>query len=417
MILRPFLRLRPLGLSRSYTTTPYLPLHTPSQNDFTHLIIGGGAVGLAIAARLSQIPHTETLLLERHSMVGSETSSRNSEVVHAGIYYPKDSLKTQLCIEGARKLYEVLPGAGLGFKKVGKWIVAQTPAQLERLHNIHTHAASLGVPTRFLSHNEVSAREPLIRAEAGVLESPNTGIMDSHGYMSYLESVISYNGGTVALNSPVTSISQLDSREGWEVEVTGETKITSDTVINAAGLGAVAIHNMIISNHHPGQMVKAYFAKGTYYTASNTSPGKISTLIYPVVEPRLGGLGTHLTLDMTGRVRFGPDVEWTSNPEDLDARTGLNLARAEEAVREYLPGLDKGSLVPDYSGMRPKLAPKGEGFVDFVIRDRGREGYKGWVDLLGIESPGLTSSLGIARVVEGILYGERGGDEWRVKGM
>ncbi|RPB28912.1 FAD dependent oxidoreductase [Terfezia boudieri ATCC MYA-4762] len=352
-------------------------------------------------------------------MVGSETSSRNSEVIHAGIYYPKDSLKTQLCIEGARKLYEVLPRAGVGCKKVGKWIIAQTPAQLERLHDIHNHATSLGVPTRFLSHKEASAREPWIRVEAGVLESPDTGIMDSHGYMSYLESVISNNGGTIALNSPVTSISQIDPGEsrGWEVEIAGESKITSDTIINAAGLGAVDVHNMIISKHHPEQMLKAYYAKGTYYTAANTSSGKISTLIYPVVDPGLGGLGTHLTLDLTGRVRFGPDVEWTPNPGDIDARAGSNLARAEEAVREYFPSLKKGSLVPDYAGMRPKLGPKGEGWFDFMIRDRAEIGYEGWVDLLGIESPGLTSSLGIARVVEKILYGEREGEEGRVEGV
>lgn len=240
--------------------------------------------------------------------------------------------------------------------------------------------------------------------------------MDSHGYMSYLESVISDNGGTIALNSPVTTISQIDPGEsrGWEVDIAGETKITSDTIINAAGLGAVDVHNMIISKHHPEQMVKPYYAKGTYYTATNTSLGKISTLIYPVVEPGLGGLGTHLTLDLTGRVRFGPDVEWTSNPGDLDARAGSNLARAEEAVREYFPSIKKGSLVPDYAGMRPKLVPKGEeGFVDFVIRDRADMGYRGWVDLLGIESPGLTSSLGIARVVEEVLYGESVGEEGR----
>ena len=234
--------------------------------------------------------------------------------------------------------------------------------------------------------------------------------MDSHGYMSYLESVITDHGGTIALNSAVTSISQRDPGEGWEVCVAGETKVTSDTIINAAGLGAVDIHNMIISKHHPERMIKPYYAKGTYYTARHTTPGKISTLIYPVVEPGLGGLGTHLTIDLTGRVRFGPDVEWTSNPGNLDAYAGANLEQAEEAVRGYLPGIKKGSLAPDYAGMRPKLAPKGEGgFVDFVIRDRGMEGYRGWVDLLGIESPGLTSSLGIARLVEEMLYGKREG--------
>lgn len=283
--------------------------------------------------------------------------------------------------------------------------MAQTPAQLERLQSIHAHATSLGVPTRFLSRSEAASREPLICAEEGVLESPDTGIMDSYGYMSYLESVIADNGGTVALNSPVTSIAQLDSGQGWEAEISGEIKITADAVINAAGLAAVDVHNMAIAKHNPP--VKAYYAKGTYYTAGNVFARKIGTLVYPVVEPGLGGLGTHLTLDLAGRVRFGPDVEWTANPADLDARAGANLARAEDAVREYLPSIEKGSLVPDYAGMRPKLAPKGEGgFVDFVIRDRGSEGYNGWVDLLGIESPGLTSSLGIARVVEEMLYGE-----------
>lgn len=389
--------------------------HTPAANaDFTHAIIGGGVVGLAIAQQLARRSSSpSTLLLERHPAVGTETSSRNSEVIHAGIYYGADSLKTGLCIRGKNLLYELCERHSVPHKRVGKWIVAQNQAQREALQRIHDFCVNeINVPVRWVSAEEAQRREPSVRAEAGILESPTTGIVDSHSLMVCLQGRLEEAGGTVALASAVTAIKPLGDNpkgsKGWEITVrdttTGETStVTAETIINSAGLGAVDIHNMIVP---PEQHKKMFYAKGNYFSYPASSP-KVSTLIYPAPEPGAGGLGTHLTLDLAGRIKFGPDVEWVDSPDDL----AVNSARLPEAIMEvkkYLPDLDETQLQPDYAGIRPKLGKlgavaHGKGFVDFVIRKE--EGYEGWVNLLNIESPGLTSSLAIAERVEGLLYG------------
>lgn len=264
------------------------------------------------------------------------------------------------------------------------------------------------MPTRWVSEEEVKRDGEGVRAICA-LESPTTGIVDSHGLMMCLLGLFEDAGGMLALNSPVVDISPLGDKpgsSGWEVQVkdasTGETStITAETIINTAGLGAVEIHNMIVP---PSQHKKLYFAKGNYFSYGSSHP-RPTRLIYPAPEPGHGGLGTHLTLDLGGRVRFGPDVEWVDSPSEL----AVNPARFEEAVLEikkYLPGIDETCLEPDYAGIRPKLGDKeavARGFQDFVIRRE--EGYEGWVNLLGIESPGLTSSLAIAEEVDGLLYG------------
>ena len=361
-------------------------------------------------------PGASTLLLERHGAVGTETSARNSEVIHAGSYYAPGSLKTRLCIDGKKRLYDFCARHAVPHRRTGKWIVAQTPAQRAALQRIHdVCAGDLGVPVRWVPEDERRRREPDVRAEAGVLESPTTGIVDSHSLMITLLGHFEDAGGTLALGSAVSAVTPLGSSgssrpgsEGWEVSVrdgeTGEeSTITAEVLVNAAGLGAVDIHNMIVPEDRKKQM---FYAKGNYFSYSGSSP-KVSTLVYPAPEPGLGGLGTHLTLDMGGRIKFGPDVEWVDSPDDL----AVNTARLPEAIQEikkYLPGVDEANLTPDYAGIRPKLgklASVADGkkpFMDFIIRKE--EGYEGWVNLLGIESPGLTSSLAIGEMVKKLLY-------------
>lgn len=343
-------------------------------------------------------------------MVGSETSSRNSEVIHAGIYYPKGSLKSKLCIRGKEMLYEICATHDVGHRQTGKWIVAQTDAQREALEGIYRLCREeLGVPMRWVGEEEIRRDGEGVRAEKGALESPTTGIVDSHGLMACLEGLFEEAGGVVALNSRVESIEpQGRGSGGWKVDVadaaTGEvSSITSETVVNAAGLGAAQIHNMIAPPERHRQL---YYAKGNYFSYSASHP-RVSRLIYPAPEPAAGGLGTHLTLDLAGRLRFGPDVEWVDSPDNLTAN-GARLQTAIAEIKKYLPGVDETVLEPDYAGIRPKLgaqgsAGSGKGFHDFYIEKE--TGYEGWVNLLGIESPGLTSSLAIAEMVEELMYG------------
>ena len=376
------------------------------------------------------------LLLERHSDVGTETSSRNSEVIHGGLYYGADSLKTQLCIRGRQLLYAFCEQYGVAHRRTGKWIVSQTPGQREALEKIHAFAQSFRggranleddevLPLRWVTADEARRREPAVRAEAGVLESLSTGIVDSHGLMQTLLGLFEQAGGVLAAGSPVVGIAPLgsggDGSGGWQlhvkpVDADEETVVTAETIVNAAGLGAADVHNLITqrddninNNNNIGRKheppMKLYYAKGNYFSYASSQP-RVSTLVYPAPEPGLGGLGTHLTLDLAGRMRFGPDVEWVDDPTNL-AVNAAQLPRAIEAIKTYLPGVDASALQPDYAGMRPKLLPAGgvakdKKAADFIVRSE--PGYRGWVNLLGIESPGLTSSLAIGEMVEKIVY-------------
>ncbi|KAM0283058.1 hypothetical protein ACHAQH_002659 [Verticillium albo-atrum] len=369
-------------------------------------VIGAGAVGLATARRLTSThPTSTTLLVERHAHPGTETSSRNSEVIHAGLYYGPGTLKTTLCARGRRLLYSFCEENGVAHRRTGKWIVAQNEAQREALEKIFRFVDDGGVdaPVRWVAEGEATRLEPEVRARAGVLESSETGIVDSHGLMVTLRGLFEEEGGTVAVQSRVEGVEPLGRHgsEGWAVTVadaaTGErSTVTAEVVINSAGLGAVDVHNMIVPVERRMNM---FYAKGNYFSYS-AGGLKLNRLIYPAPEPGAGGLGTHLTLDLAGRIRFGPDVEWVEDPEDV-APNAARLPQAVEAIREYLPGLDASALAPDYAGIRPKLLSTGA-FHDFVIRKEG--GFEGLVSLLGIESPGLTSSLAIAEHVEELLY-------------
>jgi len=291
----------------------------------------------------------------------------------------------------------------------GKWIVAQDADQLARLDGVFNHAASHDIPINRLTTEQAAEREPHVRAAGGALESPRTGIIDSHALMQSLLGAFEEAGGDVALGAAVTKIEPLaGGRGGYKVVaaaaaapaegvVDSAAEITADVVINAAGLGAVAISNMVLP---PARHMKAYFCKGSYFSYSLSQP-RVNTLIYPAPVKGHGGLGTHLTLDMAGRMRFGPDVEWVEDPGDLAANEG-RIADAILAIKTYLPGIDETGLAPDYCGIRPKIKPQGEGGADFAIRQE--DGFPGFVNLVGIESPGLTSSLAIAEYVNSILY-------------
>ncbi|KAF3917338.1 hypothetical protein ABW21_db0200882 [Orbilia brochopaga] len=391
------MRARALQIQRRLFSTT-----AAKSSDFAHCIIGGGVVGLAVASRLATKYQKPTLLIERHGELGTETSSRNSEVIHAGIYYPEISLKTQLCIRGKEMLYELCDSEAIPHRRLGKWILAQNERERNMLEGLHEKCKRLKVPTEFISNEEAEKLEPAVHAPYGVLNSPSTGIVSSHDLMAYLTGTLeSYD---VSLNTTVVDVKK--SRQGgYEIYTTESTAgsydittITADTVINAAGLYACQVSNMLLP---PSRHVTPYYAKGNYFSYSAGSP-RVSRLIYPCPEEGLGGLGTHLTLDMAGWMRFGPDVEWVHGPEDLVAREN-RLTEAVEAVAKYLPGVKCEALAADYCGIRPKLKPKGGGFQDFIVRQE--EGFKGFVNLLGIESPGLTSSLAIAELVDDILYG------------
>lgn len=408
MFSRPLFRLvrTPAIPAKSFSSTSHV------HADFTHAVVGAGAVGLAIARQLQGRDGASTVLIEKHGMVGSETSSRNSEVIHAGIYYGLTSKKGRLCIRGKELLYELCKKNSIPFNNCGKWVVAQDDQQYQELESLYEFTKQLGVPMRFVTEEEAKRRQPDVRAAGGILESPTTGIVDSHSYMQFLHGDFEDRGGVCALQSPVSRIDPIDGgRGGWEIftKIDGEeTSITAETFINSAGLAAIPLSNSLLPAE---RQRKPYYAKGTYFSYSSSRP-KPTTLIYPAPKPGLGGLGAHLTLDMGGRIRFGPDVEWVEDPSDYTVNDS-RMAEALEEIAEYLPAVDKSAINVDYCGIRPKLGKggalwKGDGkdFLDFYITKE--EGFEGWINLLGIESPGLTSSLAIGEEVERMMYGSAG---------
>lgn len=358
------------------------------------LVIGAGAVGLAVARACAQ-SGLETLLVESEHAIGTGTSSRNSEVIHAGIYYPKGSLKARLCVAGRQTLYDYCASHGVAHRRCGKLIVATHDEQGDRLQQIATAAVANGVDDlRWLDPSQAQAREPALQCIAA-LESPSTGIIDSHGLMLALLGDLEQAGGLLALRSPVTGGTVLPTPDdGMLLHIGGDepSEIIARRVINCAGLHAQAVAASI-QGIPPATIPLGRYAKGNYYTLSGKAP--FSHLIYPVPEP--GGLGVHLTLDLGGQARFGPDVEWI---DTIDYR--VDPARADgfyAAIRCYWPDLPDDSLHPSYAGIRPKLAmPDGQD-ADFIIQDARTHGVPGLVNLYGIESPGLTSCLAIAQTV------------------
>ncbi|KAJ1343895.1 hypothetical protein BSLG_001556 [Batrachochytrium salamandrivorans] len=374
-------------------------------------VIGAGVVGLAIAERLSrQGTNTTTLLVDQWPQFGSETSSRNSQVVHAGIYYPKTALKTTLCIRGRELLYDLCKRAHLSHRQLGKWIVAVLPDQADDLYQLHLKAQDLAVPTYFLDKTTAQRQEPNVYAHS-VLVSPTTGIIDSHEYMQYLESSFISQKGITSYRSKVTGIEkQSDGRYMVRVKLADaiEHQIVCRVLVNSAGLAATEIASMLLPRTATATLRIQYF-KGHYF-AYKPQRSIVSRLIYPMPDKNLQSLGIHCTLDMEGGLKFGPDVvsvelptDYTLGPECEEG--GALLDKFHSAISGYLPLVNKCDLRPDFAGIRPKLYGPGEDFRDFVVEIP--DGFDGFVNLVGIESPGLTSSLAIAEYVLQLLTGSK----------
>jgi L-2-hydroxyglutarate oxidase LhgO len=358
------------------------------------VVIGAGVVGLAVArALILSAPEDakEWMVLEAADAIGTGTSSRNSEVIHAGIYYPQGSLKAKLCVQGRAQLYAYAAERGIAHQRCGKLIVATHADQLPALEAILQKAHANGVSDLvMLTAEQAKAMEPALSCVAA-LHSPSTGIVDSHGLMLSLQGDFENAGGLVALNSPVASAQF--TADGWLVTMVDGTELLAKTVVNAAGLTAPWLakkFNGLDAKHVP----TSFFAKGNYFTLAGKSP--FSRLIYPV--PEAAGLGVHLTLDLGGQAKFGPDVQWVNDPHDLVVSAEHEQAFYQE-VRKYWPALADGALQPGYAGIRPKISGPNDAAADFVIQGPAVHGLRGLVNLFGIESPGLTSSLAIGDAV------------------
>jgi L-2-hydroxyglutarate oxidase LhgO len=355
------------------------------------VVIGAGVIGLAVARRLAQAGR-EVILLEAAEAIGTVTSSRNSEVIHAGIYYKAGSLMARMCVGGKQALYRYCREHGIPHRNCGKLIVATSLKEAERLQSIRAHAEANGVDDlRTLSGTEARALEPALNCDAALL-SPSTGIIDSHAYMLALRGDAEDAGAACAFRTPLLHARAVGGR--IELDAGGDAPMSLECglLVNAAGLDAPAVARSI-DGMPIEQIPPAYLAKGNYFSCS--APAPFSHLIYPVPEP--GGLGVHLTLDMAGQARFGPDVEWV---EKVDY--AVDPARAERfypAIRRYWPTLPDGALMPSYSGIRPKIVPPAVATQDFLIQGLREHGVDGLINLFGIESPGLTSSLAIADYV------------------
>ncbi|WP_371345302.1 NAD(P)/FAD-dependent oxidoreductase [Ancylobacter sp. IITR112] len=361
------------------------------ENAVDCVVAGAGVVGLAIARALA-LKGRDVLVLEATGLVGSDTSARNSEVIHAGIYYAPGTLKARLCVEGRAALYAYCAERGIAHRRSGKLIVASSAVEIDKLAAIDAHARACGVTDlQPLTGAEARALEPALHAEAALL-SPSTGIIDSHALMLALRGDLEDAGGMIAFNAPI--LAGEVSAKGIALTVGGAEpmRLSCASFINAAGHGAVPLARALTGL--PAETIPpAYFCKGSYFTLSGRAP--FTRLIYPV--PEQAGLGVHLTLDLGGQARFGPDTEWIDTPDyTVDAARGDAFYAA---IRRYWPALPDGALNPGYAGIRPKIVPAGAPAADFRIDGPEAHGVPGLVQLFGIESPGLTASLAIADLV------------------
>jgi L-2-hydroxyglutarate oxidase LhgO len=361
------------------------------------VVIGAGAVGLACAAELAR-RGLEVIVLEAASIIGSGTSSRNSEVIHAGIYYPNGSLKHKACVSGRRALYQYLSERGVSYRKCSKLIVATNSAEDEQISKLHQLGQLNGVEgLDLISGSAARALEPELFCTSALV-SHETGIFDSHGYMLALLGEIEDHRGSLALECSVTRCRSLGPNN-FEVETGGSspTLLQTPILVNATGLHAQALARQM-EGFDPDLVPPLYLAKGSYFRFAGKPA--FSRLIYPA--PVNGGLGVHVTLDLQGQMRFGPDVEWldTSSPEDVAYRVEPERAKNfYAAVRSYWPNLPDDTIQPDYSGCRPKLTAKGQPAGDFMVQTSDHHGIDGLVHMFGIESPGLTASLELARQI------------------
>jgi L-2-hydroxyglutarate oxidase LhgO len=364
--------------------------------DLDVVVIGAGVIGLAVAREL-QLRSRQVVVLEAETAIGTHTSSRNSEVIHAGIYYEPGSLKATLCVEGKAELYRYCEQHGVPYKRLGKIIVATREEEVPALERILARAHSSGVSDlAWLDASDIARLEPEVQAVRGLF-SPSTGIVDSHALMNSLRRDAQAQGAILALASPLRG-GALRSGGGFELNVGGSqpARLRCQAIVNTAGLHAHGVAESL--KGLPEVAVKRqYFAKGHYFALTGKSPFR--HLVYPV--PVAGGLGVHVTLDLAGQARFGPDVSWVDAVD-----YAFDEARApsfREAITRYYPALEATRLVPGYTGIRPKLGPQGSPNADFLLQGAAEHGVPGLVNLYGIESPGLTASLAIARAVAGML--------------
>jgi len=359
------------------------------------IVIGAGVVGLAVA-RAVALSGREVVVLEKADIIGSETSSRHSEVIHAGIYYAQNSLKAEFCVAGKKAMYAFCDDHGVAYNRCGKIIVATDQEQLPELERLKSNAAANGVDDlEWMTPAQVTEMEPAVFC-VGALLSPSTGILDSHGYMLALQGDAEAAGAMIAFMTPVTGGQVMN--DGIRVVCGGDApmSLTADLVINSAGLWAQSVA-ATIAGIPADTIPPTYYCKGNYYTLSGKPPFRRP--IYPV--PEKAGLGVHVTVDLGGQVRFGPDVEWVDRIDyDVDP------ARADKfytAVRKYYPALEDGAIQPGYSGIRPKIQAPDEAARDFVIQGPDDHSIPGLINLYGIESPGMTSSLAIADYVRKLI--------------
>ncbi len=361
------------------------------------VVVGAGVIGLAVARALAQ-GGREVVVLEANGLIGNETSSRNSEVIHAGIYYRAGSLMARFCVAGRKALYAYCAERGIAHRRCGKLIVATSADEVATLAGIKARAEANGVDDmEVLDAAEAMALEPNLRCH-GALLSPSTGILDSHGYMLSLQGDAEAAGAVFVFRAPL--VAGEATGDGFVLQVGGAepTRLRCRMLVNSAGLAAPGVARSIAGM--PAERVPTpYYAKGSYFTLSGPSP--FTRLIYPVPVP--GGLGTHSTIDLAGRARFGPDVEWVDGIDyAIDPRRADSFYAA---IRRYWPGLRDGTLQPGYTGIRPKIVPPEVAVQDFLIQGSADHGVPGLVNLFGIESPGLTASLAIAAHVAELLAG------------
>jgi L-2-hydroxyglutarate oxidase LhgO len=375
-------------------------LHTIPVDHVRAVVIGAGAVGLAVARALAQ-SGTETIVLEKETGIGRGVSSRNSEVIHSGLYYAPGSLKARLCVRGKDLLYELCAARGVGHRRCGKLTVATTGVEVAALEALADRAASNGVPVELLDADAARALEPALACVAA-LHSPSTGIVDSHALMRTLQADLERAGGNVAFGAEVVSARLAAEHGGPHVlQVADGSELACDVVVNSASLDACALARRF-EGLDPRFVPGERFAKGNYFALAGRSPFR--RLIYPA--PADAWLGIHLTLDLDGKAKFGPDIEWldVDSPEEIDFDVDASRAPAfYDEIRRYWPELPDGALAPSYSGVRPKIHGPDQKAADFRIDGPAIHGVPGLVNLFGIESPGLTSALAIGEEVVAIL--------------
>ena len=371
-----------------------------SSPDFEIAIIGAGVVGLAIAARLSE-RHSKIVVLEKNEKYGMETSSRNSEVIHAGIYYQPESLKAKLCVEGGEELYAVCKSHNIPHNQITKIISAGSPEELPKLEEIMNNGKKNGAELRMLDARETQKLEPNIKT-CGSIFSPRTGIISAHGLMNYFFRSAERYGALIQQNCEVVGIEQTSGGYVVSINESGTiSRFTAEKVVNAAGLFSDQVAAMIgIDIDKAGY--RLHFCKGSYFSISSPKAKLLSRLVYPV--PTNDSLGVHALLDLGGRLKFGPDVEYLKKNElDYSVSDGKRTLFLQ-SIQKILPTIQNEDITPDMCGIRPKLQLEDGLVPDFVIVHEKEKGLEGFVNLIGIESPGLTASPAIARFVERLFF-------------